>query len=306
MRNKFFRCLAVAALCATALVSCDLLDDSADFEGDFKVKSTLVKADYTSLSIDLLEKYTDAPTFKIGAFISRDGVPGPENKVSEVSTPVDASNGAKNQKLSFVVERLNVATTYKVRPYIYNNATREYIYGDVVSMTTSDVTAGDAIDLGLSCKWARCNIGAKSPEQAGSLFAYGEIQPRTDFTKENYLYNDGSLEGREIAGTGYDAAHMVMGGKWTLPSIGAIHELTGDKTLHYNNTYYKDVKGVLIVSKSNHNAIFCPCVQTESLIGYYHTAYFWGDKSTSYVEYTNPYVCDPAYGLPVRGVIPNK
>ena len=30
------------------------------------------------------------------------------------------------------------------------------------------------VDLGLSVKWATCNVGATSPEQAGLYFAWGE------------------------------------------------------------------------------------------------------------------------------------
>ena len=36
------------------------------------------------------------------------------------------------------------------------------------------VTAGDAIDLGLSVKWANRNIDAPSPEKSGGLYGWGD------------------------------------------------------------------------------------------------------------------------------------
>ena len=32
------------------------------------------------------------------------------------------------------------------------------------------------VDLGLSVKWATCNVGASKPEEVGGLFAWGETE----------------------------------------------------------------------------------------------------------------------------------
>ena len=42
------------------------------------------------------------------------------------------------------------------------------------SLPTGKVNGYDAIDLGLSVRWAACNIGASSPEDFGSFYAYGD------------------------------------------------------------------------------------------------------------------------------------
>ena len=34
------------------------------------------------------------------------------------------------------------------------------------------------VDLGLSVKWATCNVGASSPEEYGNYFAWGETEPK--------------------------------------------------------------------------------------------------------------------------------
>ena len=38
---------------------------------------------------------------------------------------------------------------------------------------------GVAVDLGLSVKWANCNVGASTPEEYGDYFAWGEVHPKT-------------------------------------------------------------------------------------------------------------------------------
>ena len=38
----------------------------------------------------------------------------------------------------------------------------------------------EAVDLGLSVKWATCNIGAIKPKEYGDYFAWGEIEPKEE------------------------------------------------------------------------------------------------------------------------------
>ena len=44
------------------------------------------------------------------------------------------------------------------------------------------------IDLGLSVKWATCNIGASSPGEPGDYFAWGETEPKSEYSWENYKF----------------------------------------------------------------------------------------------------------------------
>ena len=44
------------------------------------------------------------------------------------------------------------------------------------------------VDLGLSVKWATCNIGATSIIQHGNLYAWGEIDTKNKYSKETYKY----------------------------------------------------------------------------------------------------------------------
>lgn len=44
------------------------------------------------------------------------------------------------------------------------------------------------VDLGLSVKWATCNIGAESPEDYGHCFAWGETTVKSSYLWSNYKY----------------------------------------------------------------------------------------------------------------------
>lgn len=44
------------------------------------------------------------------------------------------------------------------------------------------------VDLGLSVKWATCNVGATTPEDYGDYFAWGEISPKTEYNWGTYKY----------------------------------------------------------------------------------------------------------------------
>ena len=59
------------------------------------------------------------------------------------------------------------------------------------------------VDLGLpsGTLWATVNIGANSPEDYGQYFAWGELEEKTDYSTQAYLYYNGSYEniGTDIA-----------------------------------------------------------------------------------------------------------
>ena len=51
------------------------------------------------------------------------------------------------------------------------------------------INGHEAVDLGLSVKWATCNIGAINPEDLGEKYHYGEIEPVTDRKIKKTQYN---------------------------------------------------------------------------------------------------------------------
>ena len=79
------------------------------------------------------------------------------------------------------------------------------------------------VDLGLSVKWATCNIGASKYNTVsyGVFFAWGETETRYAFDKNYYLepkqghYYDGNLSVLEPSD---DAATVLWGKEWRLPT----------------------------------------------------------------------------------------
>lgn len=46
----------------------------------------------------------------------------------------------------------------------------------------SSYNGHEYVDLGLSVKWATCNVGAQTPEEYGEYYAWGETRPKTIYT----------------------------------------------------------------------------------------------------------------------------
>lgn len=127
------------------------------------------------------------------------------------------------------------------------------------------------VDLGLpsGTLWATCNVGATSPYETGHFFAWGEVEPREDFTWESYKFfqgyeydpNNGSwaiLEdiGSDICGTEYDVARYQWGNGWRLPNEQERYEL---RMLCWTNgaTEENGVYGVRMYGPNSHS-IFLP------------------------------------------------
>ena len=71
-----------------------------------------------------------------------------------------------------------------------------YIYcsdGNIIKVDSISMIAGhEYVDLGLSVKWATCNVGASSPEEYGDYFAWGEVEPKEVYDWNTYKWCNGS------------------------------------------------------------------------------------------------------------------
>ena len=115
-----------------------------------------------------------------------------------------------------------------------------------------------AVDLGLTVRWATCNIGADRPEAYGSFFAWGEVEPKADYSETSYAYYSQSgyeLIGTNICGTKYDAARQAWGGEWRLPTRSEITELTSKCS--WTATQLNGTSGYRVTGP-NGNSIFLP------------------------------------------------
>ena len=120
------------------------------------------------------------------------------------------------------------------------------------------------VDLGLSVKWATCNVGANSPEGYGDYFAWGEIDPKSAYNISTYKYSGLSLsilikycntDNKKVLEPGDDAATMNWGGAWRLPTKEEQDELRSNCIWTW--TTQNGVIGYKVIG-SNGNSIFLP------------------------------------------------
>lgn len=120
---------------------------------------------------------------------------------------------------------------------------------------TGTINGHEWIDLGLSVKWATCNVGAEKPEDYGDYFAWGEPMTKSSYTASNcktYGIRTGDIKGNPT----FDAACASWGGTWRLPTKGECQELV-DKCI-WTWVSQEGYSGYRVTSKINGNSIFLP------------------------------------------------
>lgn len=149
----------------------------------------------------------------------------------------------------------------------------------------------ECVDLGLSVKWATCNLGATSPEDYGVFFAWGETKPKINYANSTYewykrqenkdgyivsgltkycsnkeLGYQGFTDGKTTLDLADDAARAYLGSPWRMPTGKELKELY--ESCSFTATEQNGAKGYLVKSKLNGNSIFLPC--GGSMTGYKH------------------------------------
>ena len=81
------------------------------------------------------------------------------------------------------------------------------------------------VDLGLSVKWATCNIGANTINECGEYYAWQETSPVSSLTSINYQYHFNPCSPDNILSSVYDAASVNIGANWRMPTWEEMDEL---------------------------------------------------------------------------------
>ena len=156
----------------------------------------------------------------------------------------------------------------------------------VIPTPPTTVTAGEYVDLGLSVKWASCNLGAAKASDAGDLYSWGETTTKNDYTWANYVYANGSSStvmniGNDIAGTQYDAAMALWGEDWRMPTEDEYKELLEKCTFTPETV---DGMNGCMVTGPNGNSIFLPyagCYYDGTEVGKGTRALYWTSTLTT-------------------------
>lgn len=128
------------------------------------------------------------------------------------------------------------------------------------------------VDLGLPSGnlWAECNLGASTPEQYGDYYAWGEVEPKQEYTYPNHKwYKEGAPsqgftkynneDGKLTLEDEDDAVIQKLGNGWRTPTLADFRELTNQKLTTIKKTTLNGVAGYQITSKKNGKSIFIPC-----------------------------------------------
>lgn len=139
---------------------------------------------------------------------------------------------------------------------------------------TDAINGHECVDLGLSVKWATCNVGASLPSEYGSYFAWGEIKPKLEYSEENRAMDRPEM--REIAGNrAYDVARASWGEGWRLPTMKEFMELID--RCQWKWTTLDEREGYEITGPNGH-FIFLPATGSyygTSLFGVGENGYYW-------------------------------
>lgn len=171
----------------------------------------------------------------------------------------------------YTQEGLLPGTTYYYAAFLDLGA--GVVYGEVKSFRTDahDVNVDDEfVDLGLSVKWAKHNIGAKDETDLGGYFAFG------DLSGTNPSIDPADYASADVYKTTQDLAYQALGGKGTLPTAAEFEELFSMCDVVYNER--DGIPGYLVMAK-NGNSIFLPAagkrvghdIQDAGSMGYYLT-----------------------------------
>ena len=149
--------------------------------------------------------------------------------------------------------------------------------------THGSINGHEYVDLGLSVKWATCNIGASTPRDHGDYFAWGETKP-----KERYDDNNCITHGKIFKDIGgdyqYDAARANWGSSWRLPSDMEFEELKQKCTWVWTKQGY--IEGYTVTGP-NGNSIFLPAASARNGSSFVngHYSYYWSSMPVSNETY---------------------
>lgn len=211
----------------------------------------------------------------------------------------------------------------------------------VVTVTKYTAPVGEAVDLGLSVKWATFNVGATAPEEDGLYFAWGETEPKSDYSWSTYKYSNGSYDtmtkycsissygnkgftdNKTVLDPEDDAAHVNWGDNWRMPTKAEQDELRNTANCAWTWTTLNRVNGYKVQSKKpgyTDKWIFLPVAGYRSNSGHVSvgiggSGHYWSSSpstdaprkayglyfGSSDVEWD---ISDRCYGRSVRPVCP--
>ena len=193
------------------------------------------------------------------------------------------------------------------------------------------------VDMGLSVKWATCNVGAEKPEDYGGYYAWGETEPQSDYDWSTYKYCEGlygtltkynnsssygTIDNKITLEMRDDVVRQKWGGNWRMPTQTEFDELFNNCTWDW--TAQNGVVGYKVTSNISgytDRSIFLPAagyrdgthIVNVGSRGYYWSSSLWTAYSLDAwnLQFSSRdngigtnYTSDRYCGLSVRPVYP--
>ncbi len=187
---------------------------------------------------------------------------------------------------------------------VANSLGETFITASVASLsakckvTIRQAPPAGATDMGLSVYWASCNLEANKPEQYGGFFAWGETKSKKSFTKKNYSFDWYSSHGGwgndMILYPNEDAAHVILGGRWRMPTRLEWDELVN--SCDWRWTFINNVSGFKVISRINGQSIFIPAAGCNSVLTGFQSDSEWRYKDRLGCYWTSS-MCLEQYSL---------
>ena len=179
-------------------------------------------------------------------------------------------------------------------------------------------TEPQLIDLGLprGTLWLDRNLGADSPEEPGMYLAWGETNEKDEYSLDTYFSKErigeeyAKIVKNEISGTKYDAATVILGPNYRIPTKNDMKELIKSCTWDYKT--FNGENGFEVTGPNGQSMFLpeCGCMEnvTHEILDVYWTStisdsspwilIFEGD--TDYIGLVD--FLSVEYGLPIRPV----
>lgn len=180
-----------------------------------------------------------------------------------------------------------------------------------VQEDTTHYEPGEIVDLGLSVKWASCNLGATKPEEFGNCYQWGDAMPATqrgagvagykwysgtyvdNFEILKYNTSDymGLVDGRTELVPEDDAATVALGDKWRMPTGEELRELKQNTEREYIEV--NGVRCIKLTARNGHYIILPAAGHDMNLEeGWFYWTSTLGANDYAYCYY-------PSYSTPM-------
>lgn len=227
----------------TGTVSSAVLTDSKAITGEVK--------DLTATTVTFQASLEKAPADAVSGIIL-----SPDTKTEKIRKGVRIQADGINDNYEVKTEGLLPNTTYHYTAYL--DLGNGVVYGEEREFTTPESNFdpdNDLVDLGLSTKWARYNVGATSETELGGLFGFGDMTGfKTSVLMEDYASED-------IYKTDRDVANKAYGSWLTMPTVEEFEELFNECKKEW--VEQEGVAGYKLTGP-NGNSIFLPAAGSRT------------------------------------------